>query len=334
MLIETISTFLLTLLLIWFLKKYASHVGLIDIPNARSSHKEATSRGAGIGFILAFFLMIILFFRELFMQYPWTFMAMFIVFLIGLIDDSVDTHPYLKFIVIIIGTLFLFFDGIMIGSLGEYFGYEMTLGWFALPFTLFAVVGFTNALNLIDGLDGLAALLSIIIFSAFLWIGVEHNDDFMRIVSLLSMVMLLAFLVFNWAPASIFMGDSGSLTLGFIVSVLAIKSLAYIPTVSILFLAAVPILDTVIVMVRRKLSHRSIVSADKCHIHHIVYEVMQKKTAKTVLLLGSVQLLYTFFGLQWHKGSNEVYLLLFFILNVFFLYRLLSWAIEVKKIEC
>jgi len=309
-------------------------LGILDVPNLRSHHKDTRPRGAGIAFILTFFLVLLFFYKEILWGYPLVFCAIFLVFLIGIVDDTIGMQPLWKFIFIGGATLLLTYHSLLIFSLGNFWGIALELGSFSLLFTIFAVVGFTNALNLIDGLDGLAALLSLVILTAFAFIGWKYHDTFILTIATLSIAMLVAFLLFNWAPASIFMGDSGSLTVGFIISILAIKSLAYIPTVSVLFIAAVPILDTIIVMVRRKLSKRAILSADKCHMHHIFYRILEKNSVKTVLLLGAIQSLYTLFGLQWSRGINEGYLLLFFIFNTFFFYRLLRWSMKHYQIEC
>ena len=212
--------------------------------------------------------------------------------------------------------------------------FELSLGWFALPFTMFAVVGFTNALNLIDGLDGLAATVSIVILGSFFAVGYMHDDLFMMIISGAFISALLAFLVFNWYPASIFMGDSGSLTLGFVISVLAIKSLAYLPTVSILFIAAIPILDTLVVMVRRKMNGRSMFSADRCHIHHILRHFFAEDTRKTVLFLGVLQGIYSLTGLHLDRHMDEGFLLILFLLNIVLIYMFLAAMIKRQKREC
>jgi UDP-GlcNAc:undecaprenyl-phosphate GlcNAc-1-phosphate transferase len=145
---------------------------------------------------------------------------------------------------------------------------------------------------------------------------------------------LLGFLIFNWHPASIFMGDSGSLTLGFVISLLAIKSLAYLPTVSILFIAALPILDTLVVMVRRKIKGRSIFSADRCHIHHILRHFFAEDTRKTVLFLGVFQGINSLTGLQLEKQLDEGYPMILFLLNVVLLYMFLAAMIKRQKRNC
>ena len=326
--------FLFSLGLIWIVKKYADSWGLIDSPNERSTHKKHTPRGAGIGFSLSVLLSFFIFDADFLHTNSWTFIAIFSILTIGALDDFHDTSPNTKFIVIILAVIFLFFDNIVIKDIGLFFGMEISLGWLALPFTIFAVVGFTNALNLIDGLDGLAAVVSIIILGAFFSVGYTNDDSFMIMLSGAFIVALLAFLVYNWHPASIFMGDSGSLTLGFVISVLAIQSLAYLPTVSILFIAAIPILDTVVVMVRRKRKGRSMFSADRCHMHHILRHFFAEDTRKTVLFLVVLQSMYSLTGLQLDKNMDEGYLLLLFIVNIILLYMFLAAMIKRQKRDC
>ncbi|KAB7881993.1 hypothetical protein GA417_13805, partial [Poseidonibacter ostreae] len=148
--------------------------------------------------------------------------------------------------------------------------------YFVLPFTMFALAGFTNALNLIDGLDGLAGSVSIIILSTFLYIGYINQDQLIIILTSTTITALCAFMLFNWNPASIFMGDSGSLFLGFIISLVAVISIQYIHPITILYLAAIPILDTIVVSIRRIRKGLYPFSPDKTHIHHILLNFFGK----------------------------------------------------------
>ena len=334
MLIEFFLIFFLSLIFIKIIQKYAMTLGLVDIPNARSAHINETARGAGIGFYLAVVLVLTLFHFDLVLTYIWTFIAIFLVFTIGALDDHKDTSPNAKFIVLILATFFLSFDNILINNLGIFFGLEASLGWFAIPFTIFAVVGFTNALNLIDGLDGLSATVSIVILSAFFFIGYDNADAFIMAVSAAFITALLAFLIYNWHPASIFMGDSGSLTLGFIISILAIKSLEYMPAISIFFVTAIPLFDTVIVMIRRKRNGHSMFTADSCHLHHIFKELFEENIRKTVLFLGVMQAAYSLVGLQLDKDIDEGFLLILFIFNIVMLYLFLNAMIKKQKRKC
>ncbi len=334
MFLEFVTIFILSLVLVGLVKRYAPALGLIDIPNDRSTHMDHTPRAAGIGFFLAVASVIPFFHFDLLLQYSWIFFAIFLVFAIGVLDDHHDTSPNTKFIVLIVSTVLLSFNGLVIDDVGTFFGLPITLGWFAIPFTVFAVTGFTNALNLIDGLDGLAGTVSIVILGTFFIVGYQHDDIFMMTLSMAFIASLLAFLIYNWQPASIFMGDSGSLTLGFIISVLAVKSLDYVPTVSILFIAALPIFDTLVVMVRRKRKGRSMFSADRCHMHHIIRHFFMENTQKTVLFFGVLQAIYSITGLQLDKQMDEGYLLILFLLNTTLLYLLLGAMIKRQKRDC
>ena len=334
MILEFVLIFILVLLFIYVVRSNALKFGLIDIPNDRSIHTDHTPRGAGIGVYLAVVIILTLFNFDLILSYVWTSVAILLVFIIGVLDDHRDASPHTKFFVITLSTLFLSLDNICINHLGTFFGMEFSLGWFALPFTIFAVVGFTNALNLIDGLDGLAATISIPILGSFFAVGYLNDDLFMMLLSGAFIAGLLAFLLYNWYPASIFMGDSGSLTLGFVIATLAIKSLEYLPAISILFVAAIPILDTVIVMIRRKGNGHSIFAADRCHIHHILRHFFAEDTAKTVLFLGVLQSIYSMTGLQLDKNMDEGYLLVLFLLNIVMLYLFLAAMIKRQQRKC
>ncbi|UFH58551.1 glycosyltransferase family 4 protein [Sulfurovum mangrovi] len=329
-----IGVFLLSLVLVKIVVSNAPKWGLMDVPNGRSAHRNHTPRGAGIGFYFAVAIILPLFYSELLSEHWLVLLAIFLVLLVGILDDHRDTAPKTKFVVLALSTVIIYLDGIYIDHVGIYFGMNVSLGWFALPFTVFAVMGFTNALNLIDGLDGLAGSLSIVILSAFFYIGVVHHDLFLLIFAGAFIAALFAFLVYNWNPASIFMGDSGSLTLGFLISVLAIKSLDYIPAVAVLFIAAVPLLDTFIVMIRRKRNGRSMFSADKCHMHHLLQSFFGNSTKVTVVFLVVLQVIYTMIGLQFSIDMEESVPMVIFGLNVVLLYLLLNRMAQRQERNC
>lgn len=126
---------------------------------------------------------------------------------------------------------------------------------------------------------------------------------------------ILAFMMFNWNPAKIFMGDSGSLTLGFLIALLSIKALPYIQPTSVLFIAAIPIMDTLIVMIRRLKSGKSPFSPDKLHIHHLLLRFFNVK--KTVFLLIIMQTLYSMIGLSFsdYEYQRYIYIKCYMLLN-------------------
>lgn len=304
--IKLIFTFLSTLLFIKLLIKNALFLGLADIPNERSMHTKITPRGAGIGFGFSFFITILIFDFSLFIEYWLLFLGIFLVFLVGILDDHKNASPKAKFYAIFIATFLLYLEDISIYSLGYFFGFELSLWYFALPFTMFALAGFTNALNLIDGLDGLAASITIIILSSFLYIGYVNNDELIIMLCTITIISLLAFLVLNWHPAKIFMGDSGSLFLGFIISIVSCLSLEYIHPIAIFYLTAIPIVDTLVVMVRRIRKGKSPFNPDKTHIHHILLGFFSRKVKKTVLFISLMQILFSLVGLMLAHSSQEL----------------------------
>ncbi len=306
MLINLLFSFLITWIFIKLIIKNALYLGLTDIPNERSSHTKITPRGAGIGFGFSFFISILIFEFSLFLEYWIVFLAIFMVFLVGILDDHKDASPRAKFYVIFLSTFLLFLDDISIYSLGVFLGFDLKLSYLALPFTMFALAGFTNALNLIDGLDGLAGTISLVILSTFLYIGYINNDNLIVTLCLFSMTSVLAFLIFNWNPARIFMGDSGSLFLGFIISIVAVLSLKYIHPISVFYLTALPIIDTIVVMLRRIRKKISPFSPDKTHIHHILLGFFSKKVKTTVIFLILMQCLFSIAGLMMANSSNKL----------------------------
>lgn len=306
MLINLLFSFLITWVFIKLIIKNALYLGLTDIPNERSSHTKITPRGAGIGFGFSFFISILIFEFSLFLEYWIVFLAIFMVFLVGILDDHKDASPRAKFYVIFLSTFLLFLDDISIYSLGVFLGFDLKLSYLALPFTMFALAGFTNALNLIDGLDGLAGTISLVILSTFLYIGYINNDNLIVTLCLFSMTSVLAFLIFNWNPARIFMGDSGSLFLGFIISIVAVLSLKYIHPISVFYLTALPIIDTIVVMLRRIRKKISPFSPDKTHIHHILLGFFSKKVKTTVIFLILMQCLFSIAGLMMANSSNKL----------------------------
>ena len=318
--LDYLMIFLLTILLILIIIKNAKKFKLIDIPNERSVHNTPKPRGAGIAIFLSFIISTMIFQYDFFIKNIIFFIAIIMVFIVGIFDDIKGTSPKTKFIVIILATTLLFFmTDLKILSLGEWFGYKIDLPiYIALPFTIFAVSGYTNALNLIDGLDGLAASISIVIFLSFLYLGLKFNDTFIINISLSIAIALLAFLLFNWYPSKIFMGDSGSLVLGFLISIVAIRVINYINVASILFLAALPIVDTILVMVRRIQRGISPFTADKNHLHHKMLK-FKIKTDYTVLLLILIQITFSLLGILLENQKNIINLTVYLIiLYIFF----------------
>jgi len=289
--------FVLSLIFIGLFRHYAVSFGFVALPNHRSSHTGSTPAGAGIAFYLAVVMGVMLFPSYCMDEYFLVCIAILLVLVIGMLDDLSEVRPRVKFAVLIFAALLVTLDGFLLDDLGSFFGIEVRLGWLAMPFTIFAIVGLSNALNLIDGLDGLAGLVTLVILGVFWYIGYIHHDLMLLTLSSAFIASLFAFLLFNWHPASVFMGDSGSLLLGFVISILAIRSLVYLPSMSILFMVAVPVLDTLVVMTRRRRMGRSIFSPDRCHMHHVLLRFFSDNVRRTVFFLAVLQAVFSMTGL-------------------------------------
>ena len=221
------------------------------------------------------------------------------MFAIGIVDDRYEVSARWKFIAIFVAVFVMWLNGTSIDTFGVWFGYEIILpSIIALIVTMFALAGFTNALNLIDGIDGLSSSLSVVILSYFWLIGFEHHDTMIMVLSSFTIASLVGFLFLNWHPAKIFMGDSGSLSLGFIISILAVLSLKYIHPVIVLYLTAIPILDTLIVMIRRIRRAKSPFKPDKTHLHHILVKFFDMNVRKTVFFMVILQLVFSSIGYE------------------------------------
>ncbi len=325
-----VSIFIISFISIYLLIRNAEKLGLVDIPNERSMHKKVTPRGAGIAFVLPVLLVVILFDLAYFKTYYYIYLAIAIVFIAGAWDDVKDISPKLKFLFIFASSLLLYLNDFAIVSLGTYVGYEIVLpAWLVFPFTFFAIAGYTNALNLMDGLDGLAASLSLVMFVTFLTIGLEYNDELLISLSSFFTVTLLAFLLFNWNPAKIFMGDSGSLALGMVISILAIQAMQHITPISALFIIAMPVLDTFIVMTRRIQRGNSPFKADKNHMHHFLFNV-KADIRYTVIILVLMQIVFSIIGYQLNP-SNEFLSLILFMITFYLYFNLFDQRLKRRK---
>ena len=331
----TLITFIATAICIAGFIKLAPKLGFVDVPNERSMHFKPIPRGAGICFVsisLLISLIAVVFDLNHLQQYYYVYLATAIVFLAGYIDDRRGLPPKVKFLFIIAAIILLCLNGLYIGSLGYYLGYKIDLPLsIALIFTIFAITGFTNALNLIDGLDGLAGMISLVMLTAFLWIGYTNHDELMIMLSSIFMGGIGAFLLFNWYPAKVFMGDSGSLTLGFVISILAVRAMHFIEPTAVLFIVVLPVLDTFIVMTRRLQRGLSPFSADKTHMHHILYNRYEDIPYTTILLVY-IQIAFTIIGVQIRHADNFLSLILFGILFFIFL-NLFDQRIKRRKKE-
>lgn len=292
--IMVLTTFLFVFLIIPFIKNVALHVGAVDIPNERKVHKKPMPRLGGLGIFLGFLLGYMLYGRTSSIMNS-ILIGSFIIVLAGVVDDIKPLKASTKFISQLVAACIVVFYGNIIMKDLSAFGFYINFGIFAYPISIFFILGCINCINLIDGLDGLAGGISSIYFLTIGIIAAIQGKFSLDCV--LTFVMLgstLGFLVHNFNPASIFMGDSGSMFLGFMIAVIALLGFKNVTMTSLiipLLILAIPILDTLFAIVRRLLKGESISTPDKFHIHHqLLKRNFSQRT--TVLIIYAIDLLF------------------------------------------
>ena len=285
------TTFLFSLCITPVIKMIAKHVGAMDIPNERKVHKVPMPRLGGLSIFFGFLLGYMLFGEQSIVMNS-ILIASFVVILIGVFDDIKPLKASVKFIGQLVAACIIVFYGNIILRDVSAFGIYIDFGYFSIPFTIFFILGCINCMNLIDGLDGLAAGISSIYFATIGIIAIMQGKFGLDL--LLRFIMLgstLGFLVHNFNPATIFMGDSGSMFLGLIISVIALLGFKNVTMTSLiipLLLLAIPILDTIFAIIRRTLKGEKISTPDKYHIHHQLLKrnLSQRQTVLAIYVIN------------------------------------------------
>lgn len=280
---------LATLLATPLAKCIAQHLGAIDKPDERRINKVPIPRMGGIGIALGLVAAVAVqvagtkllgwptvFVPHMQLQgvdYKLLTVAVVIVFLTGAIDDVCNLKPRQKLLGQILAACVAAASGLVIGNVANPFTAELIpIGWLAYPITVVYLVAFTNIINLIDGLDGLAAGITAISCAAMFYLSYEAHQIDAAVLACILAGCCLGFLRYNFNPASIFMGDCGSNMLGFLLGVIALLGVNRVAAATTLIvplvIAGVPIIDTFAAIVRRRRGHTAISQADTGHIQH------------------------------------------------------------------
>ncbi len=261
----------------YILTPYMARVGkkqnMVDIPGHRKIHEEAIPNLGGIVIFFGF-LLSLLFVIQIEGQFRALLIGGVIILLLGVVDDIANLSPKHKFLIQMIPALIvIIYNSDLINNfiVNQLKSFDL-LGYLLYPILIFWIVGVTNSINIIDGLDGLACGVSFIALIAFLILGLIHNLEALSLMSIALAGSMLAFLRFNFYPAKMFLGDSGSTFAGFMLaSVGALWVLnsenAFFIFIPIIILA-LPIFDTLFAIWRRYRGHHPIFQADKGHLHH------------------------------------------------------------------
>ncbi|MEN6460038.1 MAG: MraY family glycosyltransferase [Syntrophomonas sp.] len=270
-LITLLSAIVVAYLLVPVSIKIAHRVGAIDEPDKRKVHSQAMPRFGGLAIFISFMLCMIFLVK---VSGPFTGIVWGagIVFLVGMLDDIFQLSPWVKLAGQIVAASVAIYFGVMVSFVTNPFNGMLGLGYFSIPLTLLWIVGVTNAINLIDGLDGLAAGVSSIAAATMGIVALLQGQSMVAMVAFLLVASILGFLPYNFHPARTFMGDGGSNFLGFILGCLAVtglaKSAALISLLMPIVILGIPIFDTFFAIIRRINNKAPIFRPDKAHLHH------------------------------------------------------------------
>ncbi|MBM7643243.1 glycosyltransferase family 4 protein [Streptococcus loxodontisalivarius] len=282
-----IGTFLISLCLTPIVRFISFRVGAVDNPNARRINKKPMPSAGGLAIVLAFMIAALILMPRVIHTMVWETSYFYyilpvvvgglVIAITGYIDDIYELKPRPKMLGIIIGAVIVWaftdfrFDSFKIPFGGPmiYFGPFLT---FFL--TILWIVAITNAVNLIDGLDGLVggvSIISLLTMGLVSYFFLPQTDMFLTMTIFVLIATIAGFFPYNYHPAIIYLGDTGALYIGFMIGVLSLQGLKNSTAVAVVtpvIVLGVPILDTVVAIIRRKLSGRPAMEADKMHLHH------------------------------------------------------------------
>ncbi len=291
-----VVTMVITALLIPIVMKIGAKLGIVAHKNKRTVHKVEVPRIGGYAIYISSLIGMVIFLKTD-PQINAILIASFLVFFVGLFDDVHDLSPKTKLIVELIAALIVILYGDIYLK-----GFDfLPANWPPIlpgAITVLWIVGITNAINLIDGLDGLSSGISIIVLFTISITSLTSGRTDIASLSLVLAGAIMGFLFYNFHPAKIFLGDCGALYIGFMISVISLLGFGY--NVSTFFtlgapivVLMVPIMDTLIAIIRRKVHHKKFSEADKAHLHHNLMFKLKLGHRKSVIVLYGVTFLFS-----------------------------------------
>jgi UDP-GlcNAc:undecaprenyl-phosphate GlcNAc-1-phosphate transferase len=325
-----ITSFVISFLIVPVIIKYSLKKNLLDIPGRRKIHKKVTPSMGGIAIFCGFFISALIWIDlTTWGQIKFILFALFVIFFIGVRDDLVPLRALYKLIgQILAAMLLIFLFGLRIDSLYGMFGINDLPDGVSYVLTIFTIIIITNSFNLIDGLDGLAGTIAIIALASFgTWFYLTGDTTF-AVLSYTMLGAILAFLIFNWEPSEVFMGDTGALVIGMLLAILAIhfinvnyalpsnapyKFLSSIGTAACFII--IPLVDTSRIIILRLFKRKSPFKPDKSHIHHAIMR-LGKSHSLTTLILGGIHCFYIAMAIILRDLSERYILLAVFGLSI------------------
>ena len=327
-------TLLASVIFVPIVKVLANYIGAVDIPDKRKVHKKITPRMGGLAIFLSF-LTGYIFFAEISTQMISVLIGSIIIILLGIFDDIKPIKARYKFLFQTLAASVVVFHGHIYLPGISAFGMNLVFGIWGYPLAVLFIVAIINAINFIDGLDGLASGISSIYFITIAIIAFVLN----RIGGLdvtLCLLMLgatLGFLIYNFYPAKIFMGDTGSMFLGFMIAVISLLGFKAATVTSLfvpILILFLPIMDTIFAIFRRAIKGENIGAPDKEHIHHQLFR-LNKSMKKTVLIMYGINILCAAISIFYALGDNSFAVILYIVLIILVVFMILKTDILFKK---
>jgi len=319
--------------------KLASRFNVVDCPGARAVHTRPIPRIGGVAVFLSAMLPIVLIlflnnvigdaFRNMKLQLLTLFCSSIFIFFIGLADDLKGLPARFKLLAELLAAGSLCVMGVRISSVAITEQWTLNFGWLSYPITIIWIVGITNAVNLSDGLDGLAAGISAITCGVIAVLAVHSGSMVMPLFMLALLGSLTGFIFFNFNPAKIFMGDCGSLFLGFTIASSSVlcstKSSALVGLAMPVLALGIPIFDTFFSILRRFLERRSIFAADRSHFHHRLVDLGLKQR-HVVIIIYIITLFFAGLGMfmMVTRDINSLVIFLCILLLLLLLFRVVG----------
>ena len=312
------TSFLIAISLIPIIIKVVKAINVLDQPDRRKIHVISTPSLGGIAIYLALILALVfaLPISHIFEE-KYFIGGIFLVFLLGIRDDVASLQAMHKLLVqIFASVLVVFFMDVKISGLHGLFGIDIFGWYFDELFTIAVISILTNAFNLIDGIDGLAGTIGLILSLLFATLFYYEGEIFSAVLAVSLAGALLAFLIYNWYPSKVFMGDTGSLVLGFTLTVLLVKFLQTdssnlwqrSPVALMLGFFILPVYDTLRVFFIRLYEGNHPLAPDRNHIHHTMLRLGYNHGQATIRLIGfnALVILFAYF----FRAIGELWLIL------------------------
>ena len=328
-------TFVSSIILVPIMRKVAIHVNALDEPNARRLNKIAMPTLGGLAIFFSFMLGYMLYANQS-LQMLSILIGSFLLVIFGMVDCINPVKAKYRFLVqVVAAAIIVFYGNIVLNEItifGKYFFFPQPWNYIL---TILFIVTITNAINFTDGMDGLASGISSIYFLTIAIISfiLKRSDGLDVILSLIMLGSTLGFLVYNFPPAIIYLGDTGSQFLGFIIAVIALlgfKTATFTSLIIPVLILAIPLLDVVFAIIRRTLKKENPTKPDKSHFHHQLLK-MKFSTKTSLLIIYFIEILFAAVSILYALGYTTYAVIIYIGLMIVFIFIVMTTDILFPK---